>query len=83
MCVLAAQQAAAGEVPDLTAGPSLWETALPDSLQCAGSGLRSDGVLGGSLLLPPAASHWNLHADGYVLHQKGLKQENTSTPVCL
>lgn len=65
------RQAAAGEVPLILAGPVVGETALPDPFQCLGSGVQSDSVLGGSLLLPSAASDRNCHTDGHVLHQQG------------
>lgn len=59
------------------AGSAVWEPALLDSIQCVGSGLCSDGVLGGSLLLPSAASDRNHHTGVHVLHQKGcLKHES-------
>ncbi|XP_051801488.1 transmembrane channel-like protein 7 isoform X3 [Acanthochromis polyacanthus] len=64
------QQAAAGEVSHISADPVVGETTLSDPLQCAGSGVQSDCVLGGSLLLPSAASDRNRHTDGNVLHQK-------------
>lgn len=69
--VFLCSQAAAGEVPYVSAGPAVREATLPDPFQRAGSGGQSDGVLGGGLLLSPAASHRNRHAGGQVLHQEG------------
>lgn len=64
-------QAVAGEVPLILAGPVVGETALSDPFQCVGSGVQSDSVLGGSLLLPSAASDRDCHTDGQLLHPKG------------
>ncbi|XP_074485032.1 transmembrane channel-like protein 7 isoform X2 [Sebastes fasciatus] len=62
--------AVAGEVPLILAGPVVGETALSDPFQCVGSGVQSDSVLGGSLLLPSAASDRDCHTDGQLLHPK-------------
>lgn len=70
-CLSSVWQVTAGEVPLLLASPIVRQTALSDPFQCLGPGVQSDSVLGGSLLLPPAASHRNCHADSHVLHQQG------------
>lgn len=64
-------QAAAGDVPLIPAGPAFRETTIPDPFQSVGSCAQSDSVLGGSLLLPSAASDRNRHTDGHLLHPKG------------
>lgn len=64
-------QAGAGVFPLILVGPAVGETAILDPIQCVGSSVRSDCVLGGSVLLPSAASDRNCYTDGHFLHQKG------------
>uniref|UniRef100_A0A4W6CAE3 Transmembrane channel-like 8 n=1 Tax=Lates calcarifer TaxID=8187 RepID=A0A4W6CAE3_LATCA len=64
------EEVGAGEEPYILAGPVAGETALPDTVQRVGSGVQSDSILGGDLLLPSAASDRNCHTGAHVLHQK-------------
>lgn len=64
-------QAVVGEEPLVPPGPQGRKAKLPDPVQRAGPGLQPDGVVGGTLLLPPAAADRNCHIGGHLLHQKG------------